>query len=637
MISNSTIINVFENENGRFNLAIKGLTDLNPETNSLGRLIRVQEVVDLSVNNVAQLFKNLSHVVNDKMTCTTIVCQGKRFAVKINDLIEVVNKINAAISFEGSKLNLSWTDFLPLRGEKVEIRLQHISDLRTLYTHFLSHFKPFKHPDEPLKYKTDAESGFTARTLQKVIEVVLPINDGKGLKALQNLSHDQPIQNYYGFISFENKQFIVKKEEDDLLKLFHCCLFVKGGIGQIYEVTNIAEPSFVQILKKVKQGSTPNQALENAQHEYDMLKLINGSESETWGFQKTPSAIVSLTPVKGSQRIQYALLEERYTCNYEDVLALRKCGDLTVSFIGLLVEIHQLLWALRKLGEKEIFHGDINSSNVLVNEDQEGNILLHLSDFGGAQKNGVPNQYTPYFVPQEDFDKVNELTTFINAYKSYEKDFKEKGPLFVRLEKIDVYQKGVILYETLTNGELPYPICQTSSHPLTNQETFEQARNKLEAKIKAQLELDGLVKDQIELDGLVQDQKHLIDLIMNMIHFHYEQRPTYAEAFHTFVKYLYTKDEYMTVRNFVKTKVKDALLVPKPLDPLIYLKYRDVLVKEDAIHERFDSLASGRYLVYTKDTHYHLVQKTLSGERKEVQIDGKEDVLARIDEELANE
>jgi tetratricopeptide (TPR) repeat protein len=134
------------------------------------------------------------------------------------------------------------------------------------------------------------------------------------------------------------------------------------------------------------------------------------------------------------------------------------CNDLNCSVDQRLRLFHAVCEAVRYAHvEKDIDHGDLKPSNILIRADGEPKLL----DFGLARR----------LSSSMDPSSQAPVLGFTPAYAAPEQ-FRGRSARF----RSDVYSLGVILYELLS-GELPI---DASKHTLAEVETFKSAREKPE-------------------------------------------------------------------------------------------------------------------------------------------------------------
>jgi serine/threonine protein kinase len=179
-----------------------------------------------------------------------------------------------------------------------------------------------------------------------------------------------------------------------------------------------------------------------------------------------------------------------------------------VSIEDKLIGIHQLLSALKHLGDKNILHGDIKPENVLYKLDQNNRPLVHLADFGGSSHVDKGDSislesYTRAYLAPEDKEKIDQLQKEIDRLEEKGKiDIKEpidKEKLPKLREKLisirkqaDVFAMGCTLYYALAL-EHPYHYDETNKRLETKNEPdmIPEIPDKLNILIKGMIDPDS--------------------------------------------------------------------------------------------------------------------------------------------------
>jgi serine/threonine protein kinase len=402
---------------------------------------------------------------------------------------------------------------------------------------------------EHLIERSGKEIGLTAKKLEKVIHIALTTQlettrEGGSLIKIgkeEKKTNQQFIAKLEGktfhLIRYDNKEKLGGGAFGKVFRVFQINLEYKE---KAFKEARIENPfSFEEVDTLDSELNAQHQeemiksnkeAKEQLQNEYKILRIVN-ENGPVWGIQGAPHLLIHIAPKTAKEPFIYGFVGPKYALNYDKFL--RK-NVQSSPFTDKLLHCHQLLYALKKLSEKNIFHGDIKPENIFVSIDpQSKKIFVHLGDFGGARQ-GIPaTEETPFtneYLPLGDLKKRTELIAAGDKNKE----------LLELDEKQDIYAMGATLYRTLT-GRNPYPISNTNypdhSKGLPNQ-SVQQLKD-------ATSSLPGFA-----------------DLLIQMIDPVYSKRPTRQEAFNSFVMILKNHGQNPTILvliHFIQKQVPDGI------------------------------------------------------------------------------
>lgn len=199
-----------------------------------------------------------------------------------------------------------------------------------------------------------------------------------------------------------------------------CVIYEKklgnGGQGRVYKAQPILLDKIKRVgksicVKKAKRGGNDGSSLTTESTVLRCLRPVKGVRSLLWdGIDRHGEPILYL------EYVPYTLLEKR-----EWAKKNRK------NFLL------QLLTAVAHLHEREILHGDIKPSNILVTED----LTLKLSDFGSAR-----------FFWEAAYDLSFHERTLL--YSPPEYVVEKNHPIH---EKGDIYSLGVTILSVLKGND----------------------------------------------------------------------------------------------------------------------------------------------------------------------------------------
>ncbi|MCE5316443.1 MAG: protein kinase [Parachlamydia sp.] len=276
---------------------------------------------------------------------------------------------------------------------------------------------------------TVLESGLNARQMMKVVrafhraELLNPAQEG------QDLNPDK--QNKY---DIQNVRVLYRRE-DGTLKMTRydvedaLCENIYGAAVRIAQLD--LNKMMVAKVVRAKDSADNFTPIGQAElfNEFTLLRKIH-KDGKVRGIQDAPHAYVAINENAGP----YAMVGTEYAGNTMELVhsPIWKNTNLETK----LDCCTQILEGGANLEEMGILHLDQKPQNVFyleINEPEKKRFLFEIADFGGASDQGPPEEvsYTPEYMPTEEKDHPTHKT--------------------------DVYQRGVILFYYLTNGQQPWP------------------------------------------------------------------------------------------------------------------------------------------------------------------------------------
>ncbi len=338
-------------------------------------------------------------------------------------------------------------------------------------------------------------SDLTPRVLIKAITVALTTK----LDVAEHLIKVK-VKKKFGFGSFKNRRFLVKKQGDgDQSLLYIAKKLGAGGFGKAF-ITRDLKIGKIQVFKQAKAKAQGAKA--DIENEFKLLKEIH-AKGKVWGIQAEPSLQLEMTSYKSGY------LGKKYDSDYATDIKKYK----SYASEQKLSDLHQLLFGLKYLADHDILHGDLKPENVFVKTGRKGIKRVHIADLGGACQVDakLPNiensfllgrGFTSWYAPKGDMNAANRFIIGRNKQSLIEVE-----------KKRDVFAMGFLLYEALTGGKLPFKF-DSSGYPILS--TYNEIK-------------DNSIPEEI------------IGLIKKMLMPDYKARPTAAEAFKRLDDYIAKK------------------------------------------------------------------------------------------------
>lgn len=223
-------------------------------------------------------------------------------------------------------------------------------------------------------------------------------------------------------------------------------VFGKGCFAEVLKAKSVKEKTS-EVLKRSKLTagySAKENLIKESEILFDMHK--NG---KVWGILAQPRRFVTYYDSK--HRLRHGYLGIEYDRDY-----YKEIQKSDRQFDDYLSEFHQLLTGLHELSKRNILHGDLDPTNVLVKTDADGTKLVHLGDLGGACKADPTMPLLDIAgenrIKAKDYCCRNDLIEGLEL--AHLGDYQE----IVQCEKQrDVFSMGIIFYNALTK-ESPFPL-----------------------------------------------------------------------------------------------------------------------------------------------------------------------------------
>ncbi len=392
------------------------------------------------------------------------------------------------------------------QGTLLSLIEQHTQEMEKVLFHYDQIFKQYVAKpkvkmvgNDKMKFKdmletkeAALETGLTPHVLMKAIRQGLSIQ----------WADNQETQ----LFAIKDRKFIVHKEFNSKGLLQLSCIgeqIEESQKGQHFEFINLTDAK-KNIFVQPQNTLEAKDQLERLTKEHQLLSKIHAN-GEAWGIQPPSRKIVNL-----SQAGLVGYLRENQTCHLSFHPRRPELRDR-------LVEFHQLLSGLDHLADQHILHGNINRENILVNK------ILHIKGFDQAidaltetdlsKIAAHTNQTLSHVCPQD----LVLSDVFVNQGRKEE---------LIELKKAqDVFALGVVFYQMLTKGNLPYDL-DTEGYPQPS--SFHE------------------LPPHIPQD--------LRDLITHMLAIDYTKRPTANEALQFFN--LFMETEYSAVYEDIQTTIQ---------------------------------------------------------------------------------
>lgn len=305
------------------------------------------------------------------------------------------------------------------------------------------------------------------------------------------------------------------KSQKKIVLLFGILL----GSGTFADVYN-----FIDLIKKnhliIKIPSFKNdgeEAKKQLLNEYKVLHLLH-EKGKVWGIKAKPRKMIQLTNGRSdkSSLVCAYIDSEQYDSDYDFFLRhasriLKKTRKLSELY----KDIYQILFGLKQLFIRNVLHGDIKPSNLLVQK-RHFYLAVVLSDFGGAI---AVDESLPFKSMKRSF--LFQTATPVYSLRS---DFEERENVKKRKDiwtlghSQDIFSTGVTLQKILT-GRDPF----TSYDNDVGGRGFPYPDSYL-----------PISKSRYDVP------KMLRVLIRKMLRFDHRKRPNAVEVFNEYEKFLIT-------------------------------------------------------------------------------------------------
>ncbi|MEX1012941.1 MAG: protein kinase [Waddliaceae bacterium] len=278
----------------------------------------------------------------------------------------------------------------------------------------------------------------------------------------------------------------------------------RGSFGTAYKVKNIVTGAF-EAYKLAFDDSKAENEIEVERK--NLMRLHDALGEQIIGLQDKPSVI-----------LEYGYIGKLYDGDLSD--CLREKNKTFSSGSDLLNVSQQLLSGLSSMHSMNLVHGDIKTSNVLVDKAAK---TVHIADLGGARFTDELSfgnfTHTPTITSIKDQLYFEELIDQIKAEGTGKDEY-------VKLRKAhDVFSMGCVLYKVFTGSPLPYA---KRKHQMYNKPhdfiDVEKSffKGALQDKLKSLAESDD--------SFTVEKQNQITDLIESMLDPDWDRRPSAEEA-----------------------------------------------------------------------------------------------------------
>lgn len=289
-------------------------------------------------------------------------------------------------------------------------------------------------------------------------ENLINITDIAFNRILNTLVDTRSIINKTIFNAYVPDYFEIYNDEDEqIITSIFTKIIGFGGSSYV-----LADDSDSLVLKIVNNTSFNKSLL----HEYQLLRHINpcGLIAE---FQSPPRCILKIKDI-------YGYIED---CRISDYKSDIINNDFETNIEGRIKECGKILRMLQLLEEKNMVHGDIKASNILVSQDKEGNKILCLADWAGALSE---KEISEGCIPHRTKSNIhNRDIEYLNEHKQYLGTNNKIATLRIKwiLKKIDIFNCGLVMYQALTDYQRPYPRSQLQDeyiigNPINNLPTY---------------------------------------------------------------------------------------------------------------------------------------------------------------------
>jgi hypothetical protein len=352
------------------------------------------------------------------------------------------------------------------------------------------------------KYGDESKTGHNSKTLMKIIRTAV-LTEQHNYSQFKISTEQETL-----YLGFDNK-----RKEIELAVLGD--VFADGSYGEIRKFTSVFD-GHVEVFKQAKLIAG-DFAKNDVNNEHLQLNDVH-ADGNVWGVQEAPRKVVEITD--DSSTTQFGYIGTKYQRDYSKQIAMKP-----PVFSEHLFEMHQLLFGLKELANRNILHGDIKPANILIKQDFDGTNLAHIADLGGAK---VAKSSTPISeLPGDCRTVTSTFSPFADLLLANHLADQGKFAELVDVEKKrDVFSMGMTLYFALSQ-KYPYPI-NYQGFPIVNVGYTPIAGKNIPKEIQA--------------------------LIKSMLHPDYTKRPSAQEAFDRYDAFL--KANYPELRERIQEKIK---------------------------------------------------------------------------------
>jgi len=366
---------------------IEEMLDQIEESQSLGEdtyspdIQSFEESIEDMLKDIENILKNRQEIPSDKpvkppaRTVAELIDHGNMSSEKAENILS--NKPNGAFFIrnteDGTSKYLVLKDHngitrqLPL-DKDVYKESQTIDDL--IYKHDKSLTKPVL-ADNLIQKKSEAVNLICQKIFTQMNYSIQPALKIQIETEMANIKHGGT----HTFEIGEHKFHVARDKDTKAIEISKISKFIAaGGFGTVYSVEGLNTESW-EVVKMAKD--TP-EAKFDVLNEIKMLRLLN-PDGQAVGIQIAPHTIIYYVK-NGIDQVGHMGI--RYAGDGADL-----CSN-PANFKGPLDRYNgtlQLLNALLILKKHKVYHRDIKINNTLFKWDENGNLILSLSDFGGAR------------------------------------------------------------------------------------------------------------------------------------------------------------------------------------------------------------------------------------------------------------
>lgn len=367
---------------------------------------------------------------DDGIATMLVEDNGKRYQVSVK-LSEISDRLLISKDLE-AEARQGTLDQLFLRKQP---KLQNLPNLVGDYEKlFENHFA--KNPGDVVgqlstRGGTVLEGGLNARQMMKIVRAFHRAELLSSTPEGQDITFDD-VRDKYGI---QTVRVLYHREAGDL-KMSRYDVEDYLGEGTYGTAVRIAQLDLNKVMvAKVVRDTGPSatymdEAKTDLANEFRILRKIHRN-GKVAGIQDAPHAYIAINGAAGP----YAMVGTEYAGNTKELV--KSPAWTNADLPAKLDCCRQILEGGARMEELGLFHLDQKPENVFFRIIQEGGktrFLVETADFGGASDAGPPANpvFTPDYMPLGEYNRPTHKT--------------------------DVYQRGVILYYYLTNGQQPWPL-----------------------------------------------------------------------------------------------------------------------------------------------------------------------------------